>query len=67
MLLLFLPSSTLLPPEIKQESLVVFVLYIRKNDQENMVGKIQQPLPVKYQLSIDSVYLVSWPSSDGSF
>ena len=22
-----------------------------------MVGKIQQPLPLKYQLSIDSVYL----------
>ena len=54
---MFSPSSTSLPPKTKQESSVVFVLYIRKNDQEKMVGKIQQPLPVKYQLSIDRMYL----------
>ena len=52
-LLLFSPSSTSLPPKTKQESSVVFVLNIRKNDQEKIIGKIQQPSPVKYQLSID--------------
>ena len=55
-LLQFLPSSTLLPPEIKQESLV-FLLYSLKRDQGKIEVKIQQPLPVKYQLSIDRMYL----------